>query len=143
MAVSRLYLAKSGPSSQRSHFAIFIPNPDIPLPTDGLTISDAVGTIINVVGEPLMLGYKLEIKRNYACGANDVRRLVFLGEIGSEHVFQPLAGAYVDDDAPRGRLEQLAAGIPPPPRGQDIRAPIDGVRTSASGLLSISWISLT
>lgn len=138
MAVSRLYLAKSGPASQRSHFAIFIPNPDIPLSTDELKISDAVGTIINVVGEPLMLGYKLEIKRNYACGVNDVKKLVFLGQVASEHVFQPMSGVYVDDDTPRGKLEQLAAGIPPPPRGQDIRAPIDGVRTSASGLFPLA-----
>lgn len=132
MSTHRIYLAKSGPTSQRSHFAIFIPNDNDSVLDENLEISEAVGTIINVVGEPLMLGYKLEIKRNYNCGTNDVRKLVFLGRVDSNYLYKSPLASYVEDDIPRARLEECAAKIPPPPRGQDIRAPIDGVRAHKS-----------
>lgn len=133
MAGRAIYLTVSNRTSrQRGHFAIFIPNE----PAADLSIDDDLaktkGTIIQVVGEPVMQGYKLEFKRNCDCEtAHPVQKLVPLGYVDGKDV----TGLSIDieeqgfstDSTPRSSLERVAAQIPPPPRGQDARAPINGV----------------
>jgi hypothetical protein len=58
---------------------------------------------------------------------HDIRELVLLGEIEAPHVFDPPTAIFSRDAIPRSRLEREATLIDPPPRGQNVRAPIDGV----------------
>jgi hypothetical protein len=131
MAYRSIYLAKYGGSrSQRAHFAIFIPNGDHDRSTlaQDFTSKSSKGTIIHVIGEPVMAGYALEIKRNYECNTSrDLRKLVHLGYVDTANIHEPTSKSYVKEFTTRGILEGHAATVVPPPRGQNIRAPIDGV----------------
>ncbi|KAK9438247.1 hypothetical protein VB005_09255 [Metarhizium brunneum] len=132
MAYRSVYLAKyRGSPSQRAHFAIFIPNStnDNPDLDKDWKSKPCMGTVIHVVGEPLMKGYSLEFKRNECSTSPDIHELVFLGTVDSTHIHDPPSPNFVREAHPRQALEQEIATIAPPPRGQDIRAPIDGVRT--------------
>jgi hypothetical protein len=57
----------------------------------------------------------------------DVQELVLLGIVDSAHVHVPATEAFSREAVPRSRLEREATAVDPPPRGQDIRSPIDGV----------------
>ena len=68
MPQTSVYLAKfSSSPSKRSHFGIFFPNPDCDRPdlSNNFRSQATVGTQIHVVGEPLMAGYMLEMKRHF------------------------------------------------------------------------------
>ena len=134
MAYRSVYLAKyRGSPSQRAHFAIFIPNStnDNPDLDKDWKSKPCMGTVIHVVGEPLMKGYSLEFKRNECSTSPDIHELVFLGTVDSTHIHDPPSPNFVREAHPREALEQEIATIAPPPRGQDIRAPIDGVSVAA------------
>lgn len=128
-----LALHPGGPNS-RTHFAIFIPHAnladkDLAVPT--FKDAPCAGTIVQVVGEPLMSGFVLEFKRNFDCStAHDLRRLALLGNVDTENIYDGdfSGGSPVVDAVPRSRLEMEATRVPPPPKGQDLRRPIDGVR---------------
>ncbi|KAI1122737.1 hypothetical protein F5Y10DRAFT_270793 [Nemania abortiva] len=127
-----IYLAKyRGTTNQRAHFAIFIP--DIASDRTGVrkdfkTMSTE-GTIIHVVGEPVMVGFALEIKRHYECKDDkDLENLVRLGHIDEANLYDSPSSELVKD-VPRGVIEREAGMVPLPPKGQNIRAPIDGVTT--------------
>lgn len=134
MAYRSVYLAKHRASgSQRAHFTIFIPNVD----GDRETLAHdygsrpCSGTVIHVVGEPLMAGYALEIKRNHECSTSeDLKELVLLGHVDISHIYGPELKTEIKETketTPRSTLERYASTVKPPPRGQDVRAPIDGV----------------
>ncbi|QGJ00614.1 hypothetical protein CEK26_002058 [Fusarium fujikuroi] len=134
MPARSLYLAKSGGgANQRSHFALFIPNAEY----DRDTISEdfrslkAIGIRIHVVGEPLMSGFAFEVHRNYNTQAYpDLKRLVFLGKIDDSILHEyPETEFEIRENKPRSLIERIAASVPPPPKGQNICAPIDGVDT--------------
>ncbi|KAM5341584.1 hypothetical protein ACJ41O_014615 [Fusarium nematophilum] len=131
MSQRSVYLAKyRGDSRTRTHFAIFIPNIDLQSRDVSVDFKDSTckGTIIQVVGEPLMAGYGLEIKRNYDCTADrDLGQLIPLGHAAAADIYEPTSPEPLNGDAPRARLEREAAQVAPPPKGQDVRAPIDGV----------------
>ena len=128
-----VYLAKyRGAASQRYHFALFIPNAVI----DGRDLTQdfksasCKGTVIHVVGEPVMSGYKLEIKRDYECAnSRDLDALVLLGHVDSSLLYNPPVASFIKEDTPRGALERQIALVPPPKGGQNVRAPVDGVNT--------------
>lgn len=134
MAHRSIYLAKSGGSrSQRTHFGIFISNAEC----DFITLSQDLktrpcqGTIIHVIGEPLMMGYQLEIKRNYECNdSEDLKSLIFLGSTDVKNIHEPTSKASIQEDITRSTMEHQAATITPPPKGQSVRAPVDGVSDS-------------
>ncbi|KAF4337762.1 hypothetical protein FBEOM_8359 [Fusarium beomiforme] len=134
MPLRSLYLAKSsGGANQRSHFALFVPN----LEYDRDTLSKdyrsqrAIGTRIHVIGEPLMSGFAFEVHRNYNTQSySELKRLVFLGKIDDSIVYDaPELGRETRETTPRSIIERHAASVTPPPKGQNIRAPIDGVNT--------------
>ncbi|KAI1014444.1 hypothetical protein LB504_012187 [Fusarium proliferatum] len=134
MPLRSLYLAKcGGGANQRSHFALYIPNAEY----DRDTISEdfwslkAIGTRIHVVGEPLMFGFAFEVHRNYNTQAYpDLKQLVFLGKIDVSILHNyPETEQEIREDTPRSLIERLAESVPPPPKGQNIRSPIDGVNT--------------
>lgn len=136
--------AKFRPSAnQRAHFAIFIPNAAMSHMDLSTQIRQTAcsGTIIHVVGEPLMAGYMLEIKRNYECSLSrdDLEQLIPLGSIDSDNIFEPPDAAPAKENITRSKMEIEAAMIPPPPRGQNIRAPIDGV-SACSSLSSLTML---
>ncbi|KAF5641449.1 uncharacterized protein FTJAE_4101 [Fusarium tjaetaba] len=133
MPVRSLHLAKSGGgTNQRSHFALFIPEAGY----DRDTISEdfrslkAIGTRIHIVGEPLMSGFVFEVHRNYNTQAYpDLKQLVFLGKIDDSMLHKyPETKSEIRENTSRSLLERVAESVTPPPKGQDIRAPIDGVR---------------
>lgn len=131
MSTRPLYLAKyRQTTTQRSHFALFTPSHAYNRST---LITDyksqpTKGTIIHLVGEPLMSGYALQFKRNYECSTDrELSQLVLLGTVGEANVWDGDGGAFHVEDTPRGVLEREAMFVKPPPRGQDVRAPIDGV----------------
>ncbi|UNI16350.1 hypothetical protein JDV02_002787 [Purpureocillium takamizusanense] len=130
-----LALHPGGPNS-RTHFAVFIPHAslaDTDLSASSFKDAPCTGTIVQVVGEPLMSGYALEFKRNFDCStAHDLRKLVLLGTVDEKHIHDSgnvTGGVSVVDAVPRSRLETEASRVPPPPKGQDMRLPIDGVNT--------------
>ncbi|KAF5235734.1 hypothetical protein FANTH_11614 [Fusarium anthophilum] len=133
-AIRSLYLAKSGGgANQRSHLALFIPNAEY----DRDTISEdfrslkAIGTKIHVVGEPLMSGFAFEIHRNYnTLSYQDLKRLVLLERIDDSilHNYSETESE-IRENTPRSLIERVAESVTPPPKGQNIRAPIDGVNT--------------
>jgi hypothetical protein len=133
MDVRSIYLAKYRTSKlQRAHFALFIPNSihDRNTLPDDFRLSQCLGTIINVVGEPLMSGFALEIKRNHECRSRvDLQQLVFLGHIDPTNIHEPTTceTKEIINPMPKGVLEKEAAMVPPPPAGQNIMAPINGV----------------
>lgn len=131
MSTRSVYLAKSLPSNRvRAHFGLFVPyaGEDRADLGQNFKTKSCKGSIIHVVGEPLMNGYQLEFKRNYDCiDEQDLRELIPLGQVNSDYIFNPTSSQFVRETIPRGRLEQEATRIPPPPGGQDLRAPIDGV----------------
>ena len=129
-----VYLAVySRTARTRAHFAIFIPNQscnarDLSVETGP---DPAIGTIIHVIGEPVMNGYVLEFKRNYdSKGSRELQKLVCLGDVDDTLVANPSTKLFSKDNVPRSALERVAAQVPPPPRGQNVRAPIDGVSAS-------------
>ncbi|KAM0347343.1 hypothetical protein ACHAPU_004863 [Fusarium lateritium] len=144
MPYRSVYLAKSFTGkTQRSHFAIFIPEE----PYDRQTVSKdfhkhpTSGTIIQVVGEPVMTGYSLEIKKNYECSTSeDLKFLVRIGHVHSKNVYKPGDTDTMEYIA-RDLLEQYASRIPPPPRGQNIRDPIDGIKTKRCQEWTMEFLS--
>ncbi|KAF5700736.1 hypothetical protein FGLOB1_10616 [Fusarium globosum] len=147
MSVHSLYLAKSGGAvNQRSHFALFIPNAEY----DRDTISEdfrslkAIGTRIHVVGEPLMSGFAFEVHRNYNTQAYpDLKQLVFLGMIDDSILYNyPESEQEIRENTPRSLIERVADSVNPPPKGQDIRAPIDGVNTKRCQEWTMEVLSL-
>lgn len=74
-----------------------------------------------------MAGFVLEIKRNYECkNSKDLEKLVPLGHIDGANLHDSPSSEFMKD-VPRGVLEREAGMVPPPPKGQNVRAPIDGV----------------
>lgn len=142
MSYRSFYLAKYRTSkSQRAHFAIFIPNADSDSDNLGhdFRSRSCKGTVIHVVGEPVMAGYTLEIKRNYECSTSqDLKKLVLLGYVDTCNVYEPKSSSYVKETSPRSTLERHASTVPPPPRGQNVRAPIDGVGCRRDGHHSLA-----
>ena len=132
MPQTSVYLAKfsSGPS-KRSHFGIFFPNPDCGRAdlSNDFRSQATVGSQIHVVGEPLMAGYMLEMKRHFDIqNDRELRALVRLGSIDTTNLHRDDSlDTMIRDYVPRSTVERLADSVAPPPRGQDVRAPIDGV----------------
>ncbi|KFA75740.1 hypothetical protein S40288_04954 [Stachybotrys chartarum IBT 40288] len=133
MSHRSVYLAKYRSSSrQRAHFAIFIPDIGIEGRDLGKSFRSAStkGTVIHVIGEPVLAGYALEIKRNYECKeSRDLEELVLLGHVDPANVYNPTDTEFVKNDKARTAIEREAVRVPPPPRGQNVRAPINGVTT--------------
>ncbi|KAF4462112.1 hypothetical protein FALBO_11081 [Fusarium albosuccineum] len=133
MPLRSVYLAKYGGSStQRAHFALFIPNQDCDRGTMGEDYRSyrSQGTVLHVVGEPIMSGFVFEIKRNYdGQHSKELKQLVLLGHIDLANLYDPTSTTMVKENTARSVVERHAASVPPPPRGQNIRAPIDGVKT--------------
>ncbi|CAK1358770.1 unnamed protein product [Cercospora beticola] len=133
MPTRSVYLAKYRTSSrERVHFAIFIPNAqhDRKDLSETFKSQQTKGKIIQVIGEPLMSGYILEFKRNYDCSTGPALKILkYLGSVDDTHLFEPESDELVQESTPRSQLEREAQKIPPPRKGQDIRAPIDGVNT--------------
>jgi hypothetical protein len=129
-----LYLGTSGASrAQRAHFSLFIPNAG----NEGIDVAQdfrsvvCYGTVIHGVGEPVMAGYALEIKRNYDRSTDqDLRAMTLLGYVDSSILYESENSTTFIKGTPRGALERHAANVPIPPRGQNVRAPIDGVSSS-------------
>ncbi|KAK3935021.1 hypothetical protein QBC46DRAFT_58986 [Diplogelasinospora grovesii] len=146
MASRSVYLATyRGSASQRAHFAIFIPN----AADDSRDLSvdfrsdSTKGTVIHVVGEPVMNGYTLEFKRNYECkDSRDLQKLVRLGTVDAANLYDPPSTKFVKESTPRGTLEREAAKVAPPRGGQNVRAPIDGVTTKRCQEWTMEYLKL-
>ncbi|KAI7762647.1 hypothetical protein LZL87_008993 [Fusarium oxysporum] len=91
----------------------------------------SIGMRIHVVGEPLMSGFAFETHRNYNTQPYaDLKQLVFLGKIDDSILCDyPETEKEIREITPRSIIERLAESVAPPPKGQNIRAPIDGVNT--------------
>ncbi|KAM0468341.1 hypothetical protein ACHAP7_011012 [Fusarium lateritium] len=134
MPFRSLYLAKSGGgANRRSHFGLFIPNVECDRANLGLNFKSqrTCGTILHVVGEPIMAGFVFGIKRNYDGEDSDGwKSLTLLGEIDVANIHTPPPSKSMTREyVPRSVVENHAASVTPPPRGQNVRAPIDGVTT--------------
>jgi len=120
----------SGPS-KRSHFGIFFPNPDCDRSdlSNDFRSQATVGSQIHVVGEPLMAGYMLEMKRHFDVQDDrELRALFRLGSIDSTNLHRDESlDTMTRNYVPKSTVERLADSVPPPPRVQDVRAPIDEV----------------
>ncbi|OAA45522.1 hypothetical protein NOR_03311 [Metarhizium rileyi] len=79
---------------------------------------------------------------NYECSTSrDLQELVFLGYVDSTNIYDPSYTKFVKETHPRQTLEREAAMITPPPKGQDIRAPIDGVSTKRCQEWTMEYLS--
>lgn len=91
-----------------------------------------------------MSGYVFEIKRNYECStSNELKKLVHPGYLDTAHIYDPTSSAFVKEYVARSEVERQAATIPPPPRGQNLRTPVDGVSTSNVTSMAESIASTT
>lgn len=138
MSYRAVYLAKFGPAHQRSHFAIFLPNREYNTSTLAETFQTetCIGTIIHVVGEPVIAGFAHEFKRNFNCTTSqDLRSLVPLGLIEDTYIYDPSSSKRVKESTPRCQVENIAMRVLPPPGGQNIRAPIDGVSADSISII--------
>ncbi|KAM3422417.1 hypothetical protein BST61_g2768 [Cercospora zeina] len=127
MTPRAIYLARYRESTrQRAHFALFVPNEadDRAGLSQNYRDSPCRGTVIHVVGEPIIAG------RNYDCSnSRRLGALVRLGYVDEAHIYASSGTTATKDSTPRAPLEREATLVPPPPRGQNVRAPIDGVNT--------------
>lgn len=114
-------IAYRGASTQRAHFAIFIP----------FAYDQGKGTIIHVVGSP-MAGYELEFKRNYS--------LAHTRQSYTRHTIGQIDTQYIADDpdatvnapsttdyTPRSPIEVVASQVRPPRISQNFMAPVNDV----------------
>jgi hypothetical protein len=78
-----------------------------------------------------MSGFAFEVHRNYSTQAYpDLKQLVFLGKVDDSILHNyPETEPEIRENTARSLLERVAESVTPPPKGQNIRAPIDGVRT--------------
>ncbi|KAF4445619.1 hypothetical protein F53441_10683 [Fusarium austroafricanum] len=133
MSLRSIYLAKSGGgANQRAHFALFIPSAEYDRDTicQDYRLQSTIGTRIHVVGEPLMSGFAFEVHRN--CNLQvfpDLKQLVFLAKTDDANIHDSPTAKEIRESTPRSVVERHVGSVPPPPKGQDIRAPIDGVNT--------------
>lgn len=75
-----------------------------------------------------MMGYAVQVKRNFnGADTGTLQSLILLGHVDDESIWEPASSEYVEESHTRSTIEKVAGGIPPPPRGQNIRAPVDGV----------------
>lgn len=69
-----------------------------------------------------MVGYQLEIKRDFVPHDEvGTVRLVGLGETAKGNVVES------EDDIPRGNIELVASGLPPPGISEDFMKPVNDV----------------
>ncbi|KAJ4018725.1 hypothetical protein NW752_005853 [Fusarium irregulare] len=147
MPQTSVYLAKfsSGPS-KRSHFGIFFPNPDCDRAdlSNNFKSQATVGSQIHVVGEPLMTGYMLEMKRHFDVqNDRELRALIRLGTIDGSNLHRDgFLDTMMRDYVPRSTVERLADSVAPPPRGQDVCAPIDGANTKRCQEWTMEFLTL-
>lgn len=109
MACRAVYLVKWGGPSERRHFGILIPRANHNrknLCADYKT-TPTVGTIIHVVGEPIMTGFSQEFRRNF--------------DVEESDIYDPSDEIYLMENTPRSVLETLAMRVIPPSKGQNIR----------------------
>ncbi|KAK3709395.1 hypothetical protein LTR37_010956 [Vermiconidia calcicola] len=124
-----LYLAKFRfASSQRAHFAVFIPNHgDGDEDSNDVSVRP-VGTLINVVGTA-MTGYVLETKRNHDCRASaDFETCVRLGTVQSKPTNARPKGTASHEGELLERLEEVAGRLPPPRKSENFLAPVNDLR---------------
>jgi len=104
MPTRRVYLAKYRATiSQRAHFAIFIPNDasDRASLTQDYRKVKTSGTIIHVVGEPVMNGYVHEFKRNYEASASrELSEVILLGTVDVANIFESSSTTMVKERTP-------------------------------------------
>ncbi|CAG7935421.1 unnamed protein product [Penicillium salamii] len=102
-------------SSQRAHFAIFVPSAADP----------KRGTLIHAVGAP-MAGYILEFKRNYSPAMTQQRHETFpIGQVYSSNIVDSVDTAMTKDSTPRGNIEIAASQVPTPGISQNFMAPVN------------------
>lgn len=117
MATRTLHLISSrNASSQRAHFAIYVPSAD-----------PQVGTVIHAVGAP-MRGYNLEFKRNHR-PYDSVQPLSMypIGDVSGQHIADFPPGGETSDNIPTCALEEAAKDTPPPKASQNFLAPVNDV----------------
>lgn len=126
MTMRTLYLISyRNVSSQRAHFAIWVPSAAQP----------EKGTLIHVVGAP-MAGYKLEFKRNYRYAATRQSYEIFpIGQVHSANIVDSTDDDQKEDSDPKGNIEIAAAQVPPPRISQNIMAPVNDVSIAHHFLL--------
>lgn len=118
--------------SQRAHFGVFV-----------LSADEAVGTLIQVVGAP-MVGYVLEFKRNYCPDLTQRANSLFaLGQVDSANIVDSDTPVkeFVDT-IPNGNIEIAASEVQPPRISEDFMAPVNDVRTLFDSLIKCLYICL-
>jgi len=119
MSMRTIYLiASRNASSQRAHFAIFVPaneNPDR-------------GTLIQAIGAP-MTGYVLEFKRNHEPKEDSLEKytMIEIGHVDSTDIVDSTSGVKSSDGIPKGKIEIVASQIPTPGISDNFLAPVNDV----------------
>ncbi|OQD73975.1 hypothetical protein PENDEC_c013G04801 [Penicillium decumbens] len=117
MSMRTIYLiASRNASSQRAHFAIFVPaneNPDR-------------GTLIQAIGAP-MTGYVLEFKRNHEPKEDSLEKstMIEIGHVDSTDIVDSTSGVKSSDGIPKGKIEIVASQIPTPGISDNFLAPVN------------------
>lgn len=104
-------------STQRAHFAIFVPS----------AVNQGVGTLIHVVGAP-MAGYRLEFKRNYPVDLTQQPHTKYpIGQIDSQYIADATNDTTSSDSTPKCAIELAASQVSPPGISQNFMAPVNDV----------------
>ena len=116
-------------TSQRAHFAIFIPNAEcVQNDLDDRSIP-CLRTLIHVIGTP-MSGYAHEFKRNYnGTESVELTKMVRLGSVDSTCITDPPNKTFSKESTALGRLDAIALQELAPRASQNFMAPVNDVRT--------------
>lgn len=88
-----------------------------------------------------MVGYKLEIKRNYPLGMiKEPHTRHHIGQIDRQYVADTPDDIQGDDSTPRGTIELVASQVPPPRISQNFMAPVNEVNQNNICVLICSLI---
>lgn len=128
MASVPIYLAISRcASTQRAHFAVFIPNEADAEKDPNDEQVECTGTLIHIVGTS-MNGFSHELQHNLNHGLSQTSRtMVKLGTFEVADVNGPPSEDFNPDNIARRTLESVALQLPPPRKSEDFRAPLDDV----------------
>ncbi|KAL4895066.1 hypothetical protein BDV59DRAFT_174388 [Aspergillus ambiguus] len=111
-----IYLVLTRPAtSQRAHFAIFVPSATNP----------QRGSLINVVGAPMM-GFMHEFQRGYDLGTIDTPHETYaIGQVDPAYIVDWPDGLHATHSTPQGDIEVAASQIPAPGISENFMAPVN------------------
>ena len=139
MAQRKIWLIKKRQNSrQRSHFAIFVPDPKhADCDPHDRASGHAIGTLIHVTGSPFS-GYVHEFKLNFDNASDEgFGSALQIGSIDEQYIQDPPHREFKRSPDPLGYVPQIdavALQVPPPRKSENPSAPVNDASTQLLAL---------